>query len=641
MNQLAYHTPGVYQTTPTALPSVVTLVRTDIAGFVGFAERGPLPEDFGLGFDARSVAQRLTSWAEFQTVFGSFLSNGYLAYAVQGFFATGGATCYVVRVAATQPSVAVDRQARAASFALPLGAALAIGTLASGGGGYVVKVTLTPPTVPTALVGTRIVITHQGLSLGYMVQALLPDGSFLLSAPLDPTFVAGDTVRQYPTAVVVTARSRGSWGNNIQLQFTALDNNAFALVVSLYAGPDTLPAQQEFYSRLVLDPTQPNDAVTTLAAQSNLITLTGAGKSISFDAAGPLGGHVIYLAGGRDGLVDVSLGDFTGTTTDRRGLRLLEEIDEVSMIAIPDAMLTIVPPLVGPKPVIDPCSPPPVVPPPKLPPDSTGVPAVLSSGDRITLQMTMIEQCERLHFRVALLDPPAGLQIDTMTAWPLQNGLINQSAAFAALYYPWLVVPASGAGSSGTRVIPPSGYVAGTYADVDLTGGVQNPPANVELAGVLDVATDMTNLQQGPLNDAYVNVIRSFPGRGIRVWGARSLAADESWRYIHIRRLISAIENTALRTSRWAVFETNNTALRNALSHSLNVLLESIWATGGLLGSTPDQGFYVKCDDTNNPQSVIDAGQVICQIGVAVAAPMEFLVFQIRQDVTGGTVTEN
>ena len=163
--------------------------------------------------------------------------------------------------------------------------------------------------------------------------------------------------------------------------------------------------------------------------------------------------------------------------------------------------------------------------------------------------------------------------------------------------------------------------------------GVQNPPANVDLASVLDVAQNMSDAQQGPLNDANVNVIRDFPGRGIRIWGARSLALDDAWRYIHIRRLISAIEDTALAFSRWAVFETNNTALRNALTHSASVLLEGIWRKGGLTGSTAAEGFYVKCDDTNNPQSVIDAGQVICEVGVAAAAPMEFLVFQIRQDL--------
>ena len=323
-------------------------MRTDIAAFVGFAERGSVPKDFSPGFDPLLVARRLTSWAEFQTIYGSYLPNGYLAYAVQGFFATGGNTCYVVRVAATQPTVGLDRQARAASFPLPSGPAQPVGTLAGPGGASTVKLNLTPPLTPTALVGARILVTHAGLSLGYTVLALFPDGSFMLSTPLDPNFVAGDQVTRYPSAAVVTARSRGAWGNRIQLRFTALDGKAFALTVSVYAGPDTLPVEQEFYDRLVLDPSQPNDAATTLAAQSNLITLAGTANAISFDHVGPVGARVIYLEGGRDGLADIKLEDFTGSTTDRCGLRLLEEIDDVGMIAIPDAVLTIAPPIVAP-----------------------------------------------------------------------------------------------------------------------------------------------------------------------------------------------------------------------------------------------------------------------------------------------------
>ncbi|MGC2407105.1 MAG: phage tail sheath subtilisin-like domain-containing protein [Candidatus Cybelea sp.] len=638
MTSLAYQTPGVYKTTPAPLPPALSLVRTDIAGFVGYAERGPLPEDFAPGFDAAMVARRLTSWAEFQSVYGSFLTNGYLAYAVQGFFATGGDTCYVVRVAATRSTVAPEQMARAASFPLPTRSAQAVGALASPGGAFTAKITLTAPLTPQTLVGARVVVTHPGLNLGYTVLSALPDGSLLFSEPLNPALTVGDPVAMYSSAIVASAKSRGAWGNQIQLRFTALDHNAFALSVAVDSGPGTLPAEQEFYSRLVLDPTQPNDAVATLANQSNLITFSGAGNAISFDEAGPLGGRVVHLGGGRDGLTGVTLQDFTGSGADRRGLRLLEEINEIGMIAVPDAVLTIAAPMSVPAPVADPCSPQLIPPPQALPADPTATPAILSDADRNMLQMLMIEQCERLNFRIALLDPPMGLQVADMVSWPTNEGLVNQSSAFAAIYYPWLTVAAQ---AGGTLNVPPSGYVSGAYAFVDLSAGVQNPPANVDLTSVLGVAENMSDARQGPLNAANVNVIRDFPGRGVRIWGARSLALDDAWRYIHIRRLISAIEETLLLSSRWAVFETNNTALRKALTHSASVLVESIWRKGGLTGSTAAESFYVKCDDTNNPQSVVDAGQVICEVGVAAAAPMEFLVFQVRQDLTGGTVVES
>jgi phage tail sheath protein FI len=276
-----------------------------------------------------------------------------------------------------------------------------------------------------------------------------------------------------------------------------------------------------------------------------------------------------------------------------------------------------------------------------LPADPTGIPATLSDSDRVSLQMLMIEQCERLRFRFAILDTPAALQLITMQNWPSQQGLINQSAAFAALYYPWLMVTDPLSTTGALKSLPPSGFVAGVCASMDLSVGVWKPPANVELTIAVDVAQAMTDAQQGPLNDAQVNVIRTFPGRGIRIWGARTLAADDSWEFVNVRRLISAIEETVLRSSRWAVFQVNNTALRKALTHSLTVLLGAIWRSGGLAGNTGDEAFYVKCDDTNNPQLIIDAGQVICKVGVAAAAPMEFLVFQVRQDPSGGTVMES
>jgi hypothetical protein len=473
-----------------------------------------------------------------------------------------------------------------------------------------------------------------GLSQDVVVLGQLADGRFLFAAPLDARFAANDAFALHLSAATVSARSRGVWGNRIRLDFTALDAGAFGLRVTVDLGPDTLPKEQEFYRRLT-----PATAASVLRAESNLITWIGGGP-LSFDAAGPLGGRAVYLSGGRDGLADVTLADFSGSGSDRRGLRLLEEIEEVAIVAIPDAVMTSDAPLVAPPVALPPCTPPPD-PEAVLPPDPTGVPTPLSPDDRLTLQMLMIEQCERLNYRVALIDPPAGLQPQQMSLWPSAQGLVNQSARFAALYYPWLSVPDPLGLPGANRLVPPSGHVAGVYAQTDLRVGVQHPPANVALVSVSDVAQEISDLQNGLLNPRSVNAIRAFPGRGIRVWGARSLAADAKWRFIHIRRLVSAIEETVQRSSRWATFEINNTALRQALKHSLTVLLEGIWAKGGLLGSKPSDGFYVKCDEINNPQAVIDAGQVICEVGVAVAAPMEFIVFQIRQDVTGGNVVEN
>jgi hypothetical protein len=226
----------------------------------------------------------------------------------------------------------------------------------------------------------------------------------------------------------------------------------------------------------------------------------------------------------------------------------------------------------------------------------------------------------------------------------MASQLVTRSSEFAAIYYPWLKVPDSlEVDGEPSRRVPPSGSVAGAYAYTDLNFGVQKPPANVELLSAMDVGESISDAEQGALNDNSVNAIRAFPGRRIRLWGVRSLASpdDSDWKFIHVRRLMSAIEETLQRYSRWVVFRNNDAALRLSLKHSLEVMLHGIWAKGGLKGGTPAQAFFVKCDETNNPQPVIDQGQLICQVGVAVAAPMEFIVFEIRQEADGAQVVEN
>jgi phage tail sheath protein FI len=137
-----------------------------------------------------------------------------------------------------------------------------------------------------------------------------------------------------------------------------------------------------------------------------------------------------------------------------------------------------------------------------------------------------------------------------------------------------------------------------------------------------------------------VNCLRTFPGRGVRVWGARSLSQDGSWRYIHVRRLMSMIEDSVEQSSRWVVFRNNDRNLQRMLTHSLNVFLMKIWQAGGLKGAVASDAYVVTCDGTNNTTATIDAGQVVCQVGVAIAAPMEFLVFELRRSVAGAQVVE-
>ncbi len=614
-------------------------MRTDIAGFVGFAERGPLPEDFKPAeFDGTQAAVKIGSWKEFLTTFGGFREYGFLAYAVRAFFENGGSTCYVVRVAATTAADPLQQPAAAFKIA-PSGPSAKIGTVSAIASPLQCGLTLTGQ-APAA--GDVITISAGGTTQTDQIVSVLPGGQVLLAVGLDPHVAAGAAVSLCPFSFTISAASRGNWGNDLRVAITPGTSGSFALRATVDLGPNTLPAEDEFYRNLqISDRKAHNYAPDVLAQQSNLVRMSVASAAPQLAAPD---GAVFYLEGGRDGLSAVSLRDFSGGPADLRGLRLLEQIDEIAIVAVPDAVFHVPPVLTSPPVPVDDCLPAPAPPPDAVADDPTAVATPLRPEDSLQLQMRMIDQCQRLQYRVALIDPPDGMQIGPVQRWAFDNGLVVKGESrFAALYYPWLMAPDSLELDGLTRAIPPSGYVAGAYAQTDLTYGVQRPPANVELQFAVDVELDISDLQQEGLNLNNVNAIRSFPGRGIRIWGARSLASpeDEAWRFIHARRLMSAIEETVQRSSRWAVFQNNNDALRNSLKHSLTVLLEGIWAKGGLKGTKPPDAFYVKCDATNNPQAAIDAGQLICQVGVAVAAPMEFVVFEIRQDASGAQILEN
>lgn len=631
---------------------MLQLVRTDIAGFVGLAQRGPLPDDF----PAAKVAQaavKISSWKEFLTNFGSFQEYSYLAYAVRAFFENGGKDCYVVRVAATT-STNPTKNAAKAFFTLPAGSAVPIGTITPVSANPF-ECSFTPSGTAIPAAGDLLVISGGGVTQLNHVAGVLAGGQLLLAIQLSPKIPANAAVSRFPAACKICAASRGNWGNDLVIQVTPLDSNTFSLRATVDLGPNSVPTEDEYYRSLTLaDKTSYNYAPCVLEQQSNLVRLEvlGGGGPINLVAAqqnipglppSTLAGGVFYLQGGRDGLSSVTLTDFSGGPSDLRGLRLLEEVEEVAILAIPDAVFQV--PAVQPLPPspADECLPTTASTPNPVANDPTAAVNPLSPQEGVQLQSMMIDQCVRLQYRVALIDPPEPLKILQVQTWPSNNGLVSTpSSRFAAIYYPWLMAPDSSQ-SNGTRTVPPSGYVAGAYAQTDLTYGVQRPPANVELEYVVDVDQAISDLQQEGLNLNNINAIRAFPGRGIRVWGARSLAAavDDDWRFIHVRRLMSAIEETVQRSSRWAVFQNNTNALRSSLTHSLTVLLTGIWAKGGLQGAKPADAFYVKCDGTNNPQTVIDQGQLICEIGIAIAAPMEFLVFEIRQDASGAQILEN
>jgi phage tail sheath protein FI len=206
------------------------------------------------------------------------------------------------------------------------------------------------------------------------------------------------------------------------------------------------------------------------------------------------------------------------------------------------------------------------------------------------------------------------------------------------MYWPWVKVfdPASG----GNRFVPPSGHVAGIWSRSDDTRGVHKAPANEVVRGALALELQITKAEHDLLNPVGINCLRSFPGRGIRVWGARTLSSDPAWRYLSVRRLFNYLEESILNGTQWVVFEPNDHALWAKIRRTIAAFLVNEWRKGALFGLTPAEAFYVKCDEETNPAEGIDAGQVVCEIGVAPVKPAEFVVFRLAQ-FSGGTSLVN
>jgi phage tail sheath protein FI len=246
---------------------------------------------------------------------------------------------------------------------------------------------------------------------------------------------------------------------------------------------------------------------------------------------------------------------------------------------------------------------------------------------RDSVQSALLDHCEDefLQDRFAILD---GRRATTLDKAAIQGG--TRDSSYAAIYYPWIEVydPVSGA----RLVVPPSGHIAGVYSRVDSDRGVHKAPANEVIRGALGVETLVSKAGQAGLNPDGVNVIRKFNGN-ITIWGARTLGGDHNaeWKYVNVRRLFNFLRESIDQGTQWVVFEPNGPELWSKIGRNVSAFLNTVWASGALLGATPEQAFYVRCDETNNPREVRDQGQVIIEVGVAVVTPAEFVVFRISQ----------
>lgn len=218
-----------------------------------------------------------------------------------------------------------------------------------------------------------------------------------------------------------------------------------------------------------------------------------------------------------------------------------------------------------------------------------------------------------------------------------EDNILPDNSDYAAFYFPWIQVfdPATkiqNSQSDGLQYVPPSGHIAGIYANVDTNRGVHKAPANEAVLGALGLKYNISKAQQDGLNPQGVNCIRDLNGN-IRVWGARTIGGDANmdFKYINVRRLFLYLRESIDEGTQWVVFEPNSPELWAKITRNVSAFLINVWRSGALFGTTPQEAFYVKCDEETNPPEVRDLGQVITEIGVAVVKPAEFVIFRISQ----------
>ena len=415
------------------------------------------------------------------------------------------------------------------------------------------------------------------------------------------------------------AIGEGDWGNLVAVNISnaSLDdstdettpnrNDLFKLTIGywkeaseLWASPlKTVEEIQEsaevleIYDNLSTNPASADYYVTKVNAVSKLVQVESSGTQRPQNTVGIF--EALYSGSdGTDLTRDCFLGDPDAKPGERKGLTAFVEVDEITMVYAPDMHL-------------------------------------LDSVGRETLIGDIIVHCEKLKDRFGIVDAAANTT-------DIPNLRPPKDTKYAAFYYPWIKVydPIT----KGPKAIPPGGHIAGIYARSDTQRGVHKAPANEVVSGASDVEFNITKGDQDILNPRGVNCIRPFIGRGIRVWGARTMSSDSLWKYVNVRRLFIYVEESIEEGTQWVVFEPNDEKLWARVRQTITAFLTRVWRDGALMGSKPEEAFFVKCDRSTMTQDDIDNGRLICVIGIAPVKPAEFVIFRIAQWPGGSAITE-
>ncbi|MGB4873225.1 MAG: phage tail sheath subtilisin-like domain-containing protein [Candidatus Promineifilaceae bacterium] len=658
-----YLAPGVYVEEIEAGPKPIEGVSTSTTGMVGMTARGP----------ADGLPKLVTSFAEYRRRFGGYLDDAaldgyqYLPYAVRGFFENGGKRVYIKRVLDTGTA---DTAGTAAAASPPVG-------------GIVTRLAQNATATATTirLISLRGIENASTIDLSQTKNGTTTTESVTVASYTPGTktvtltaALANDFEAKY-TSVTITsiadpgtpleleAADPGAWGNGIHVQVfhTSAASAAVQAIVTNVVANDTvqLSTGSGFYAGAIVEfdlgqskvyaqvtavngrsitvatpfgattDLDPDAGTTTTMARTcefrlvvsydgvtedydglslndttsryyqtvinNVSTLVRVPSTVVADTTtedpftqpSAADGLTLALAGGLDGSAP-SDADYVGVDNgpgQRTGIAALADIDEVSLVAAPGMVSQ-------------------------------------------TIQNALIAHCELLLDRFAVLDPDYA---SNNALENIQDQRNLYDTKYAALYFPNIKAfdPLTG----GEIVLPPSGHVLGLYAKTDIERGVHKAPANVVVGSITGLDLTINKGEQDILNPRNINVIRDFraSGRGYRVWGARCLTSDSQWKYVPVRRLFIFVEESLDEGLQWVVFEPNAEPLWARVRQSISNFLVRVWRDGALMGATPEEAYFVRCDRTTMTQDDIDNGRLIILVGIAPVKPAEFVIVRIQQ----------
>lgn len=607
-----YLAPGVYVEETSFRSKSIEGVSTTTTGFVGPSRYGPVDLEPDI----------VTSLGEFERTYGdrqqlNFSDTGpmdnYLWHAVRAFFEEGGKRLYISRV-----------------FRADGDDGRATGTLPAGGGAGAVTISAR---FPGAAGNMRV---RFDLAVGQNILGTDANNNARFAGLLDQDVVwIGDTDSpvQSPVGsgklyIATFDRDTQTWSFDAHssppavLQMSQLHPDQGDVVRQVTVSVTTIPNDPnglpDTWAAIPPEPIHeqagtPDSLTARFAAQPHNLALArslpiiitrGANVANGLDVLSALFNidtenlsdpdtlrtGEVALKGGNDG-VRPGATEYEGTEEPKTGLKIFEDIDDISIVAAPGSTFGY----------------------------DNGF-----NKDANTIINLLISHAERMRYRIAVLDSGSGQAISQVRALRARF-----DSKYAALYYPWVRVL-----DPVTRKeinLPPSGFVAGIYARNDINRAVYKAPANEVVNLALGFEKLLNKAQQDVLNPEGINCFRFFEGRGFRLWGARTISSDPEWKYVNLRRYFAYLEHSIDKGTQWAVFEPNGDQLWANVRRTIEDFLLNEWTNGALLGDKPEKAYFVKCDRSTMTQNDLDNGRLVCLIGVAPLRPAEFVIFRIGQ----------